>query len=963
MLAPRSAALVLLAGTALLAGDAEPKKEKKETKLDTAKVATLEDFYGDTGTRFQAALSFYNRETLPTTVSPHTSGYGIGVDDMFISWKETRLDEDTTECAGVCADLEVASTLAYAASGFVELSVVDASPYDAVNFKNDCNGNASFADAIDDRDCNDNGEFDVVVVLTSIEEPAGEIAVLDRTSGGSPRYAGRFPYSLLYDSPGTLFVQGDGTASPEIVATYDDRDDGTGVRCANALSPAARGFLQARTTVVVTAGRIDFRGATLALAPGSPGDDDGFADADETLDLAVTLLNKSGLDLDDVVVSLETTDPTIACISRPVVAGGSVVVGAAFTPPPFRVKVAGAPVVQRTSVGQILRATFRVLVRSDKFDSLTRTTEFSIDLDLNQAGPIPPSKPFIEDFEGADLGKFTLMTLDAGKTTLALSDGYRCQYNDPNRCSSAVCPGTEYCFLGFVGDPPSGVNDWHIQRADPANCNSGRSFTGTQSLRWGTCPPTATSPVRDTARFKQLDAVRTIDPINLPIASALPELTFKQQVSLMDNRSITNVPPAQALDRGVVQIQLADTSGNPVGNWLKLTAYENAYDQQGTDNFANCTFDPVDDGNDEDDYFDPADPLRRLGPSSTCFPEFAYARSGSTDWRLEFIVTNTGFRQDGPGLPGNPSAGFRNPGTWVEPKFDLTEYAGRRVRIRFLATSIELANSQLWDNLFQADNIVSDDGWFIDDVRIMQALAAPIVLAVDNASFAGLPCPTCTVATAVLSASPPPPLAGPGQIVTLQADDSTLDACSNGTVQYQFWIDDNLDGVAGNAGDTLLRDWTDGSQFLDAPRITTRYGVRVRCSTATSCSGGAVLDVAVTCPSTGNAKGEFAQMILVDDAGVSWPATATVDVVRGNLVALRASGGNYTGTVSTCLANNVTATAVADGTSPGPGGATYYLVRATVAAFCNQTPGYTTNHPKEAAGRDAEIAASGNACP
>src|SRR6185503_3392634 len=62
--------------------------------------STLEDFYGDTGNRFQAALSFYNREPISSTIAPNVSGYGIGVDDMFISWKESRLDEDTTLCAG-----------------------------------------------------------------------------------------------------------------------------------------------------------------------------------------------------------------------------------------------------------------------------------------------------------------------------------------------------------------------------------------------------------------------------------------------------------------------------------------------------------------------------------------------------------------------------------------------------------------------------------------------------------------------------------------------------------------------------------------------------------------------------------------------------------------------------------------------------------------------------------------------
>ncbi|HJQ97930.1 MAG TPA: hypothetical protein VJ826_06405 [Candidatus Polarisedimenticolaceae bacterium] len=964
--------VVLAAVTSLIAADATPKKTEKP-KSPENKVATLEDFYGDTGKRFQAALSFYNTEPISSTISPSVNGYGIGVDDMFISWKETRLDEDTTVCAGECADLEVKSTLEYAPSGLIEITVTDKSPYDPVNPKNDCNGNGTYLDAVDDQDCNDNGTTDVVVKVTSLSEVAGEIAVLDRIAPGSPVYRGRIPFTVLYDSPGSIFVQASGTQNPEVTASYEDRDDGTGARCANALSPEQAGFLLVRTTIAVAAGRIDYRSVAIALSPGSPGDDDGFADAGETLDLAVRLRNKSGLDLDDLVVGLASTDPKVECISVPLVSAGAVLSNADFTPPPFRVKIASAPTVQRTSVEEELRAHFTLTVRSNKFDSLTRVTEFFIDLDLNVVGGTPPTSPFLEDFEGVSLGKFTLMTLDAGKNTLALSDGYRCQYNDPFGPNTNSPPPATDCFLGFTGDPAQGVNDWHIQKFNAANCNSGRAYTGVQSLRWGTCALGATTPVRDTARFKQLDAVATIDPINLPPVTIAPaELTFKHQVSFVDNR---NIPSAygETTDRGVVQVQLANAAGDPIGSWTKITAYVNAYEQQGTDNYTNCTFDPVDDGNDEDDFFDPADPLRRLGPSSTCFPEFVYSRSGHTDWRLDFNPGNVGLA-DGPGLQGNPAAGFRNPGTWVEPKFDLSAFAGQRIRVRFLATSIELGLSQLWDELFAVDNVVGDDGWFIDDVRVMEALSAPMQLGVDNASFAGLACPACSSATAVLSASPVPPLTGPGQLVTLQASASTLNACNGGTEQYQFWLDGNLNGIVGDAGDTLLRDWTDNSIFVDAPQVTKRYGVRVRCSTATACQGGAVLNVGVNCPSTGNAKAAFGQTIHVDKGSlllpepdtavtVSWAATTTADLIRGNLSALRASGGNYTGTVAACLANDVTGTGVADGTNPGTAGATYFLVRPTVAPFCNQTPGYTTNHPREAAGRDVEIGADGNACP
>src|SRR6185295_7809394 len=107
--------------------------------------------------------------------------------------------------------------------------------------------------------------------------------------------------------------------------------------------------------------------------------------------------------------------------------------------------------------------------------------------------------------------------------------------------------------------------------------------------------------------------------------SASPLLTFKHQISLPDSRRI-NDPVGQGSDRGVLHAQIAGATV-----WQKLTPYQNIYDQQGTDFFSNCMFDPTDDGNNEDSYFDPTDPARRLGPSSTCYPEFAFAYSGDTN--------------------------------------------------------------------------------------------------------------------------------------------------------------------------------------------------------------------------------------------------------------------------------------------------------------------------------------------
>jgi hypothetical protein len=221
--------------------------------------------------------------------------------------------------------------------------------------------------------------------------------------------------------------------------------------------------------------------------------------------------------------------------------------------------------------------------------------------------------------------------------------------------------------------------------------------------------------------------------------------------------------------------------------------------------------------------------------------------------------------------------------------------------------------------------------------------------------------------------------------MSLEAKTSTIDACPNGVAQYQYWLDGNGNSIVGDAGDTLLRDFTDNSTFLDAPQVSTRYGVRVRCSSSTSCDqadGSSAITALVTvpCPSTGTAKAKFAQSIGVNKASlagaepdvnatVSWATTALVDAIRGNLSALRAATGDYNGTVQACLGNNVSVSSLpVDATNPGAGGALYYLVRPAVTTLCNETGvSYKTGHPTELPGaggdRDADIALDPNACP
>ncbi len=975
---------------------------------------TLEDFYGDTGDAFQAALGFNNREpdVNTTGVAP---GFGVAVDDMFISWKETRLDADTTNCvgSGECASLDTASTNTYEGNSVVSLTVLDRTPYNngGVNNVNDCNGNGVYTDPVDDQDCNNNGALDVTVKVTSDAETLGEIAILDQVAPGSPVYKTNFPYSTLYNSPGSLFVVQSGTSAPVVTALYIDRNDGTGSACKNFQEPDKQGSIVSTTTVTATTGRVTVNSYSVALAKVcsgltsqscnvdadcsgvgtcvfSPGDDDGFADTNELNNLVIVFANKSGLDVDDLSATLGTTSPTIECITRSAISIGSLLDTQLSNPAtylPFQFKVAN---VNRTSLTEILQAKFTITVRSNKFDALTRATEILLDLDFNAAGGGSATPSLYEDFE-AGFGKFTLDNLDRGLNNLSASDGWRCQANDPFALNSNASGRTD-CFLGFTSDPAAGVNDWHVHTSVASSHALGRAFSGKQSLHLGI--HTASTPSDDTTRLKHIMAIKTIVPVNIGLAGSNPELNFAQQVSFVDNAAGVNVSVGETVQNGVVEAKINATGTN----WVKLYPYVNAYDQQGTDDFANCMFDPTDDGNNEDSFFDPTDPNRRLGPSSTCYPEFNFARQGQTDYRKDFDVNDIGLAE-GPGLQpcANPPSALclaantpsviGNPGTWVRPRFSLVPLAGRSVFLRFLYTAIELGGTETMLTFFGRGNISGDDGWYIDDVHIDGALTSAIILSVDGASITPLACGSCTAITADLTAAPST-LAAPGQIVSVSAKNSSADRCLNGVLQYQFWNDANGNGNldpangVGDSGDVLLRDWTDNSTFVDAPLQTTNYGVRVRCSTAKSCdaaSNAFSKQVQVTCPTATNAV--FPQNITLTKVlgasiTINWSSAASVDAIRGSLTgtplapatfALKGHS-SFSNTVNLCLAtNSASTTTLADATDPGPGNGFYYLVRGQVQKYTTGVPserGYT-GFCNSARPRDTDLIADPVVCP
>ncbi|MCP3982208.1 MAG: S8 family serine peptidase [bacterium] len=792
--------------------------------------STLEDIYGTTGDTFHAALGMINFEKPDPSYPDPSPGFGVTVDDMVIEWREFDLVADATNCSvdGQCAAVELETTNFYEGNALLTISVLDSSH----DNDTDCD-----LDGIGDgvSDCGFDGKREISVEIeTEVERNPGERLLLQETSIGSGVYRATIPLSVSYDVPGTLFAQVVGNDNPTVTVTYMDSDDGTGGTCLNDVDPAAQGFVRTTTTVFLTSGDLAFVGSVLS----DNGDNDGWADTNETVDMQIRVANKTDVDLTGCTGRLASNDSKIDCIIDSFVSIGDLEVDQeTLTAQAFRFHVSS--VADRTLASKTelddYSARFTVILQCDQFGANSRPQSLVLDLDLNGAGGGAPTTYF-EGFEFASgLGSFTTMNLDFGLHSgdpFVASDGFRCQYSDPDWLNSNSHGEITDCFIGATALQADAFF-WQVHR--PSDVDGGRAYTGTHSLYMGIFGPAADE---HTTPMATLEAVRSNNPISLGWDGVSPELSFKQQISLADARTL-NLIPGESADRAVVQVQLANAAGTAVGDWIKLEPYQNAYDQQGTDGLTNCMFDPIDDGDNEDDFFDPGDPDRRLGPSSTCFPEFSFAYLGDTF--RPFATTLLG-NAEGPGLEGTIGIG-----TWIETKFNLERFRGRRIRVRFLSTATKAGAFETYESIFNFNPDPGDDGWWIDDVTITDTLSTPATLSNDNTNNSALaPCgPPCGSVTAVLVAVPPN-LVAPGQPVALDASGSMADQCIDGVLQFRFSSD--VDG--------LLRDWTDNPILLQAPTQNTNYQVDVRCSSDPGCftrsrgPGGdsANVIVSVTCP-------------------------------------------------------------------------------------------------------------------
>ena len=198
----------------------------------------------------------------------------------------------------------------------------------------------------------------------------------------------------------------------------------------------------------------------------------------------------------------------------------------------------------------------------------------------------------------------------------------------------------------------------------------------------------------------------------------------------------------------------------------------------------------------------------------------------------------------------------------------------------------------------------------------------------------------------------------------LDASASAADAARR-ALQFRFWLDEDDDGFLYGPLDVLLRDWTSDAIVVDAPAYTARYVVEVRCSSRISCEGSTTALVTVPCPANPTPFPHTVRFVNRDQ--LAWDARARVDVVRGDLAALRSAAGAFGGTVTGCVANDTVSDRVQEFGFPPPAPGTAVLPRpgGRIAATCARSWG--TGAPAELPGaggdRDADLALDPNTCP
>ncbi len=300
---------------------------------------------------------------------------------------------------------------------------------------------------------------------------------------------------------------------------------------------------------------------------------------------------------------------------------------------------------------------------------------------------------------------------------------------------------------GHVGcqAPVAEENDWHLHspfegpgagytppgRPPGGAPDGGKAHSGFRSMHMGRhLDPTTT--LQDTLRLRQVSAFVLDSQGDPNIPGVVPgpgsSLEFWQIISVPDDENFGYgfIPPGTSFGGGQVQISLLGVDGR-FERWQVLTPVFNGYDSTIHETSPLCGFDPT------DDVIPPA-------TETMCDHSPLYADKGDV-FGIDTTCTtdtdgNDAAHKDCGDLSCTPGdgcteRGSRGLGVWTRSVFNLSTFAGRVARLRWIGmveggwswatdrSALEPASQpayQYYDG---------DDGWWIDDIVLTDLRQSP----------------------------------------------------------------------------------------------------------------------------------------------------------------------------------------------------------------------------------------------
>jgi thrombospondin type 3 repeat protein len=407
---------------------------------------------------------------------------------------------------------------------------------------------------------------------------------------------------------------------------------------------------------------------------------------------------------------------------------------------------------------------------------------------------------------------------------------FHCAHGD------ARCPNTESGTITGSCKTPTGTA---CSFNTPLNGARGLAGgTTANSLEMGVHTNDTDSLLGDTVHLRTLAAFVSA-PMNLAVFPRPGDLvmSFYQIADLCTGGGNCVSGPELGYDNADVQIRL-DTNPDPAtddwGFWDKLVPFENVYDHKAgayssfTPIGYYCNFTPGDTGT--------APPAPRGVHETMCFPMQIWSKCGDIRGTS---TANTRSCAGGSSTRLDPSGR----GVWVQSKFNLQEFLGQRVQIRWIGQTWMF--DAVTDDYIAAgsgfNTSLENDGWWIDEILVTGTITDQVAPVPDNKTPPAVVCSAPSVAgacnpalgtdhgtTVILQATDAgnnvldgvSHLAVSGQALRLSAVSSTIPGgCVNGVAQFQFF----KNGV-------LVQDWSSKTFLEDSPEVDTVYGAKERCS-------------------------------------------------------------------------------------------------------------------------------------